>query len=755
MKKVLLLAASGIGALFLTGCASGQGPSDRDELSARSEGLGLKIRTISTRADLVTGGDARIAVEAGEGAEFGRLQLLVNEEPREGVLAVEGSTAQGVVRGLRIGMNSIRVISDQAGEGALEIVNHPLGGPLLSGQQVQPWICATPTPQSETATEAATFASGLTARALDSQCNVVSEVNFYYRTTTSNCDEVHGKSNSCFQPYEMGGLRPDDMAVITTAAGYQMDYIVRVERGSINRGLYDIAVLHDPIGRADELHAWNGKLVYFLGGSTGNLRRQVEPASTWALDEPLSRGFMVAVNSHTDASRNANRVVSAETVLMMKEYISDTYGQVLYAIGYGCSAGSMQLNVIASMYPGIIDGSVIACSYPDSDGHGQEIFDSYLLRNFFSGPVFAALMSGKGADAVNQARADIAGHKDTRSVDHFGRFMHATKPGVYGDEPMSNGCRLPNRMVYDAVTNPSGIRCSTADHNVAIWGVVEGTELPRNVRDNEGLQYGLGALLSGKISSEEFVVLNEHIGGMDADGNFVPRRNVADLGALETAYRSGLISDGHALAGTPIIDLRGDENSSVHYNWSAFALRDRLMKANGNLDNHVIWRVGLPGGGAPWVNKEWIDSGLTGMGLDVMDRWLSNIKADASMSSRPDKVRRGRPDDAVDFCYIGTDYGARVTDVEVCDADPATRIYSSIRQIAGGPRSTDVLKCSLRPIDRADYQGRISDEQFRRLAAVFSTGVCDWSKPGVGQQRSQPWTTFSYGPGGKPLPLLP
>ncbi len=39
--------------------------------------------------------------------------------------------------------------------------------------------------------------------------------------------------------------------------------------------------------------------------------------------------------------------------------------------------------------------------------------------------------------------------------------------------------------------------------------------------------------------------------------------------------------------------------------------------------------------------------------------------------------------------------------------------------------------------------------------AVFPAGVCDWTKPGVGQQDPVSPMTFSAGPGGVALPTAP
>jgi hypothetical protein len=101
-----------------------------------------------------------------------------------------------------------------------------------------------------------------------------------------------------------------------------------------------------------------------------------------------------------------------------------------------------------------------------------------------------------------------------------------------------------------------------------------------------------------------------------------------------------------------------------------------------------------------------------------------------------------------------------VTDMAVCDADPRLVKHSSPRQVAGGPLTENVLKCQLKPIDPADYVSvanpvGVTGVHLARLRAVFPAGVCDWSKPGVGQQEAISPLTFTAGPGGRPLPPAP
>ncbi|HTK01468.1 MAG TPA: DUF6351 family protein, partial [Bordetella sp.] len=278
-----------------------------------------------------------------------------------------------------------------------------------------------------------------------------------------------------------------------------------------------------------------------------------------------------------------------------------------------------------------------------------------------------------------------------------------------------------------------------------------GTNIGRTYLDNVGVQYGLKALLAGKISGEDFLRLNQDIGGYDRDGEFTAGRSVGDPDAIRIAYQTGLISDPRILSATPIIDLRGEENSGVHSNWNSFALRARFQKLGGGTENYVLWRLGLAGA-PPWTSSAWRATGIPLRSLAVMDKWIEAIGSDTAPGTPQEKVRRDRPADAISFCYLGTDYDHKITDEARCNADPQLAYYSSIRQQAGGPLASDILKCRLKPLNRGDYQGRLSEAQFARLATIFTQGVCDWSAPGVGQQGATPWLSFADGPGGKPLP---
>jgi hypothetical protein len=92
---------------------------------------------------------------------------------------------------------------------------------------------------------------------------------------------------------------------------------------------------------------------------------------------------------------------------------------------------------------------------------------------------------------------------------------------------------------------------------------VAGSTRALQAGDNVGIQYGLKALQSGATTAEEFVTLNERIGGFDADSNRIPARTVADLPALDIAYRAGIVSSGKNLGKLPILDSRGYDETGI------------------------------------------------------------------------------------------------------------------------------------------------------------------------------------------------
>jgi hypothetical protein len=151
-------------------------------------------------------------------------------------------------------------------------------------------------------------------------------------------------------------------------------------------------------------------------------------------------------------------------------------------------------------------------------------------------------------------------------------------------------------------------------------------------------------------------------------------------------------------------------------------------------------------------------SNLTLQSFLAMDKWLGATKADTGAASIEAKLATRLPTDTFDFCYLTTDttFADKLKDAVACDADQFLKPHTSPRQVAGGPVAEDILKCQLKPVDRADYTpATVTDAQLDRLKLAFPKGVCDFKKPGVGQEPAVSPLDFSAGAGGKVLPPPP
>ena len=133
-----------------------------------------------------------------------------------------------------------------------------------------------------------------------------------------------------------------------------------------------------------------------------------------------------------------------------------------------------------------------------------------------------------------------------------------------------------------------------------------------------------------------------------------------------------------------------------------------------------------------------------------MDRWLAAIEADQSNDPIAVKVIRDRPADIVNSCWIA---GVQTIDLALCDSTYPH--FREPRTVAGDGPTIYTMKCQLKPLVRTDYAVSFTNDQWAALQATFPTGVCDFSKPGVGFQANVPWLSYENGPGGVALPDAP
>jgi hypothetical protein len=692
---------------------------------------GLELRVVSSDARLVSGGDALVEVRLPARARMSdlRVRLQAGWDNRDVTAAFarrSNGRVLGLVSGLRIGKNRLQASLSRRGDrrgrdgkARISLTNHPIGGPVFSGRQVQPWVCMT-------------VQNGL-GPAQDAQCNAPTKVEYFYRSTNP--------ATPGFLPYDPASP-PTDVRTTTTDEGVTVPFVVRRERGTVNRYVYDIAVLATPGEQTSPWRSprgWNGKLYYLYQGGALPQHKQGAPPNVFH-ELALSRGFAAATSSGNVFGTNTNTVTSAEVTMMVKERVIETLGEIRYTLAQGSSGGSMQQHLIANAYPGLLDGIQPSASYQDIHTTNNEVQDCSLLLRYFATTSLWADVTQRNAvleNANEQPGTCVAWSTASYHLDRA--WMDPTSASCLA--PGGVGLGTPQPWMYHPMSNPTGARCTLHDYQVAMFGKRQDGFANRPY-DNVGIQYGLRALEAGKITPEQFVHLNEHVGGRDIDWNWTPRRSVADHFALEVAYRSGQVNLGNGLASVPVIDGRSCRNLEIHSCYHSWVMRQRLEKTNGHADNHVI------------LARADTDTAsavpLTTASFDLLDRWVAAIKADRSKAPLAVKVRRHRPADAVDACWIN---GVRTTDAAACAA--VTPYFGEPRTGAGAPLSVDVMKCQTTPLKRSRYSVSFTDAQWERLRAAFPTGVCDWSKRSVGYERPVAWLSYANGPGGKPIRPAP
>jgi hypothetical protein len=443
-----------------------------------------------------------------------------------------------------------------------------------------------------------------------------------------------------------------------------------------------------------------------FGGGCGSNYRQGTNQATGALsDLALARGYANIISTQNVYAQHCNDHLSGEALMMIKEHFIEQYGLPVWTMGLGGSGGAIQQLLIAQNFPGLLDGLVPGQTFADSTTVRPSVTDCRLLMNYFQ---------KNPSTWTQEKQTAVEGY----SPGTCGAWNRQYTDTIVADHAL--GCGIPPELVYDAVKNPKGARCTTFDTNVASFGRDPATGFARRPLDNVGVQYGLKALNDRAITKAEFIDLNANVGGYDNDGHVRAARTVADPEAVRLAYATGRVFTGAGLGALPILHIRpyADAAGDIHSRERDFAVRARLRKSNGHFDNQVIWVFPSPPPGAP------IPAGRPNpqaLAIDTMSQWLDT---------------RTKPAAASDACWDST--GARISEPATLDGPGRCNKeyppHLTPRLVAGAPVADDVVKCQLKPIDAKDYTVSFTADELRDLRRIFPGGVCDYSKPGLHQR---------------------
>ena len=680
----------------------------------------VTIHVLSSRADLVVGDEAMLEIVVPSGQDPHEVTVDVGSENETSAFSVESSTTLlGVVTGLHDGPNTVTAQLAHGTGAQITLTDHPQGGPMFAGPQVQPWTCE--------------------AGAVDSQCNKAPTYEYLYRST--NPEKTH------LEPYNPAEP-PNDVAT-TTANGVTVPFIVRVETGYQDRDQYSIAVLYnpeEPWSATSPQPQFAHKMLITHGFGCGvAYESAIAPSTTegsgtivagagWA----LANGWTVMSTSLDNDIHNCDVVTQAESLLMAKERVIDRYGTLRYTVGTGCSGGSLTQQWVSNAYPGIYQGILPTCSFPDAWSSATQVFDYHMLNHYFADKA----EWGSSISWSPNEEAAVEGTPGTEnSLVSDAGFFSAIEPAL-----ACPGTSEATR--YNPTTNPGGVRCSIADLAINVfgprveseWGPEE-KELGRGFAgiavSNIGVQYGLSALNEHKITAAQFVDLNAKIGGLDPETiEPIPARLPANKGALRNAYRSGMINETNNMGQVAIIDCVGPNPEEAHDSYRTFAVQARLKRENGTSANQLIWEGGYPLLASPTCQTQ---------ALMAMDTWLSAVTADTGALPLAKRIIKDKPKELADRCLA---FSGEITNSHGLCKKGVVPVYGTPRTVAGEAITTDDNECQLQPLSKkTDPTKVLSTEQLTELQSVFPNGVCKFKSPGLEQQPTIPWMTYQTSTG--------
>ncbi|GAA0703402.1 DUF6351 family protein [Marinobacterium maritimum] len=587
---------------------------------------------------------------------------------------------------------------------------------------------------------------------------------------TENAGKLIGYSKDCLYPtriaYYYNRAGSEDFYPLAEADndiaqlklnGETIDFIVRVETGTINRFLYSITMLRGPTDQPQvpDLSYWNGDLIYQFKGGVGIGFRQGRMRPTDMAErrfDLLRQGFAIASSTGNHTSNHYNIWLAEETALRVKRQFIARYGQPRFTLGIGGSGGAIQQYLIGQNGSDLLDAGVALYAYPDMLTQTIYALDCELLEYYFDLQAESTWPWSK--------RQRVSGLNSRAGVRDERGWMYELAMLVHGRLPRwplgSSECSRSWRGLTPLVNNPRFIhfapRFASALQGQVHWSYWEhlrhifGTRADgyaAQTWDNQGVQYGLRALRRGELSPRAFLDLNAKVGGWKPppqlkperywklnggalddfspwshhnmlhtpdDGRTPAQRSIADPEAIAAAHRAGLVFTGEL--GIPLIDLRHylEPELDMHHLSAAFSTRLRLQDA-GRAEQQLIWVTQKPHAPIPEA-------------IALLQQWLSQGQ---------------RPAQAQDRCYHADGNliasGPDVWNGEWNQHPTGTCLkqypaFGTSRVAAGEDLRGNLFKCPLIAVEQALARGDYTPIDMRphlaRLRQVFPDGVCDY-----------------------------
>jgi len=554
--------------------------------------------------------------------------------------------------------------------------------------------------------------------------------------------------------------------------------LLRVEQGTINRFIYTVIMPISVSEVGDRLaqSQWNKRLIYQFNGGSGIGYRQGRQKATRVIQRQLAQlldGYAVIASSGNRTSYTYNMLLAEDTARRVKKHFISLYGEPLYTVGIGGSGGGLAQYLIGQNSQGVLDGLIPLYSYPDMITQTTYALDCDLLNNYFT---FRAENRSAWLDWQRRQRVEgLNALNDFPQRTAYLQPVNQIMAGFVPQLPTGNSeCINGYFGLSSFINNPKQGFIRDFYHedvvDQTIWSYWQdmvqlfGEDeygYGRSTWDNVGVQYGLLALIEGDISKEEFLDINRKIGSwkpqhlMQQEDILTPlgrklpiwlslwgNKNITDITdgvakrhqgsieAMQAAYRWGQVFIGKVEL--PIIDVRHylEDELDMHHMSASFYSRLRILQANGNADNHVIWLA----------HK---DHNPVSLAFEQMDKWLLARLNDPSIS-----VSDAKPKSLNDQCFdrdgstIAAGEGVfngQWNQQALGQCLTVFPMFSTSRIQAGGTWAGDIFKCQLisvnQAIKRGVYRNIDVTDITEQLNEIFPQGVCDYQQSDVGRPR--------------------
>ncbi len=329
-----------------------------------------------------------------------------------------------------------------------------------------------------------------------------------------------------------------ELAMTELTDGREVPYLIRHERGVINRFIYSLSMLVPAaeviagMPESPRHDHWNGRLLFqFQGGvGIGHTQGRYSHRGITGRPDRLARGYAVAYSTANRTGDHYNMLLGGRTAEQVKARFVEAHGEPAYTVGLGGSGGAVQHYLYAQNHPGLLDAAVPQRSYPDMATQAIHVSDCALLDHWMEreapDPEFWSdwdnrqLLQGFNAIEGHMGRNARRMVRISRIVSLFG--VDQRRPtgssecmeGWLGLLPLAFNPHFGAEANWDLLGDQVDDieRTHFSDVREA-YGTDPETGYARVPWDNVGVQYGLSALREGALTPEQFLAVNHAVGG--------------------------------------------------------------------------------------------------------------------------------------------------------------------------------------------------------------------------------------------------